>query len=514
MAKPRVLLINPPKIRRSGSGYISEIVDIGVPIGLLGIASFVEKSDIHVKVVDCVGDPKAEALNVTEKDGSEVLMYSITEKDFNERVKDFNPDVVGISGQFVSQYNEVIWTTEKIKKLLPNVKIVVGGSFLHRDLLTKLEKIPSIDICAFGEGEHTMVDITKAITNKTPLSGVRGIAWKDEKGKAHSTEKRPFIYDLDTLPLPAYHLVDMDFYLDLPKKGFYNRVKDTKRTITFITSRGCPEQCCFCSVPRVSGSVWRRNSVNYVLKHMKVLVDTYGVERLHIEDDNFTLDMKRAREIFEGMIKQGIKVEWDTLNGVRADRLDEDMLTKMKKSGCVKVCISPEVGNQKILDEVINKRLDLKDVEKTARLCKKIGLPLQAYFIIGFPGETKETIKETVLFAKKLSKKYDVIVSGALRATPFYGTPLYKTAKEKGFLKEPDPTEFDKSLAGSAGLIETDEFDEAYLDKVNKHLIRASYYYSAKRYLKNPKKLVRRFRNPYLIASTIKRFIKGNRELI
>ncbi len=338
---------------------------------------------------------------------------------------------------------------------------------------------------------------------------VDGIVWKDDEGKAHGNKRRQFNFNLDDLPLPAYHLIDMDHYLDLPKKGFYNRQKETQRSITFTTSRGCPENCCFCAVHLVSGKVWRGFSVNYVLDHMELLVKKYGVEKFHIEDDNFTLDIERARQIIEGVIERGLKIEWDALNGVRADKLDESLLEKMKKSGCSRLCISPESGNQDVLDNIIGKRLQLDDVVNVASICKKINLPLQAYFIIGFPGETKKTLQDTVDFATMLMRDYNVIVAGAMRATPFFGTRLYDMAKEKGVLKEPDPSKLDQSMSGGEVLIQTPEFGPEDLDRIGKSLVRATYYYSAKRYLKNPKALIKRFRNPHLIYSTIKRFFKG-----
>ena len=276
------------------------------------------------------------------------------------------------------------------------------------------------------------------------------------------------------------------------------------------TSRGCPENCCFCYVNVVSGKVWRGFSAEHVVEHIKLLVQKYNVEQIHIEDDNFTFDINRVKEICKGIIKEGIKVRWDTPNGVRADRLDEELIKLMKEAGCTRLTIAPEVGNQEILDKIVGKKLNLNDVVKVAEICKKVKMPLVAFFVIGFPGETKKNIQETVDFAKMLMRKYDVIVGGAMHATPFYGTKLYKECKEKGYLtQEVTPELLGQSLSGQAGLIKTNEFSPEDLKNFNKQLIRASFYYSAKRYIKHPIKLIKRFSKFYLIKGAVKRFVKG-----
>src|SRR3989344_2882598 len=351
----RVLLINAPKTRVHGTGFISSLVDLGVPMGNLQIASWLEKNNHKVALIDCAGDPKAKAQRI---DASKI-MFGITREDLIKRIKDFKPELVGISGQFIAQLDDVLWVAKTVKEINSKTPVIVGGSVIHPQIYDVLKKEKTLDMCVFGEGEETILDVIKYVQGKMKLKNIKGIIYK-EKGKVTKNPARQWMFDIEKLPLPAYHLIDMNHYLNLPKKGFFYRLKDTKRSITLITSRGCPENCCFCVVHYVSGKPWRAFSAEYVLNHIELLVKKYGVEQIHIEDDNFTLDMKRAHTIMDGILDRGLKFRWDTLNGVRADKLDEPLIRKMKAAGCTRICIAPESGSQQVLDTVIDKRMSLE----------------------------------------------------------------------------------------------------------------------------------------------------------
>jgi len=503
--KPTVLFIVPPKTRRPMSGYISPLVDASVPLGILQMASFLEKNNYTVKLIDNLGDKES----VSHKSNKEEIMYGIPKARLKQRIKESNANIVGISGQFNAHLDMVLYIAKIVKEVNPKMPIVVGGAVINDEIVKILKDKPEIDLCVYGEGENTILDLAKWCEGNIKLEDVDGIAYKKD-GKVIKNKPRQWNFKLDELPFPAYHLVDMDWYLELPKKGIHYRIKDDYRTMTMITSRGCPENCNFCAIHLVSGKAWRAFSPEYVVDHMQLLVEKYGVEQIHIEDDNFTLDMKRAEKICDLIIERGLNVRWDTPNGVRADKLSERLIIKLKKAGCWRLTVAPEVGNQEVLDKIIDKKMDLKKVEDAARLCQKHGMPLVAFFVLGFPGETKTNLQETVDFAKRLMRKYNVIVGGAMHATPFYGTRLWKEVTEKGYLtKEVTPEALGQSLSGKAGLIKTNEFTPEEVQRYNQKIIRASFFYSAIRYLKQPWRIPYRFRNFYLVKSTLMRFVKG-----
>ena len=152
------------------------------------------------------------------------------------------------------------------------------------------------------------------------------------------------------------------------------------------------------------GRQWRGRSPENVVDEIEQLVRTYNVKQIDFYDDNMAFNKKRMEAICDLIVKRGLDIEWYTPNGVRADTLDENLLTKMRKSGCKKIRIAPESGVQRVVSQIIKKDLNLKDVEKAVVLSKKVGIKVGCFFVIGLIGETKEDIKESINFAYKLEK--------------------------------------------------------------------------------------------------------------
>ena len=244
-------------------------------------------------------------------------------------------------------------------------------------------------------------------------------------------------------------------------KVYYEAVKENplrgeirKPWTIMITSRGCPYNCVFCSNCIVWGKKWRARSPKNVVDELEHLVKTYGIKQIDFSDDNMTLDKKRMAEICDLIVERGLHVEWFTPNGIRADTLDEPLLRKMKMAGCKKIRIAPESGVQRVVNDVIGKNLDLKSVEQTVITCRKVGVKVGCFFVIGLIGETKADIEETIKFAYKLKRlgADNFIFSIAM---PLYGTAFFEQAKEGGFLREGF---CDFALAATEPLIETPEF--------------------------------------------------------
>jgi radical SAM superfamily enzyme YgiQ (UPF0313 family) len=207
------------------------------------------------------------------------------------------------------------------------------------------------------------------------------------------------------------------------------------------------------------GRKWRARNPEKVVEEIEYLSDMYKIEQIDFYDDNMTLKKKRVIKICEIIKERDLDIEWYVPTGVRADTLDEELLTKMKQSGCRGLRIAPESGVQRVVNQVIKKNLNLKDVEKAVVLTNKLGIKLGVFFILGLIGETKEDMKETIKFANKLRKL------GAKNfhfsyATPLYGTELYEQAKRRGYIKKDFS---DEALAAAEPLIETPEFTKEEL---------------------------------------------------
>lgn len=496
----RVCLINPGKTYYMKSSSVS-IVDVGLPLGIMYIASFLEKKGHEVKIIDSLvmGDTSLEVVDDSRR------RYGAPIDSIKLEVKKFKPDVIGVSNLFSSQIIDTIQTTQFLRDLDSDIPIVVGGPHVSVKGVEFIEENKQVDFALLGEAEKSFSDLLDHFAGKKNIGDIGGVVYR-RKGKVIENKKLSFIKNLDDLPFPAYHLVEMEKYLSLFKKGIYSRSIAEERSISMITSRGCPYNCVFCSIHLHMGRVWRPHSAKYVIDHIKHVVGKYNIQHIHFEDDNFTLDLKRCGDILDGIMGNNIKIKWDTPNGIRADRFNEEIAIKIKRSGCLKLTMGVESGDQSVIDNIIQKNLKLENVIKMAKICKKFKIPLSAFYVIGFPGEKKENIEKTIKFALMLQRKYGVMQGGAFYATPLYGTRLYNLCKEQGyFAREVTPESLSEATAAyGSGLIKTEDFDPEYLKKINQRLIRANYL----NYIYHPTEAIKFIlKNPEILFKVFNRFL-------
>ncbi len=488
----KILLINPPQTFYSGS----EPPAGNLPIGLMYIASVLQRGGCGVEILD------AFFAGADYQSSGEAVTVGLSFEQIKEEIQKRKPDIVGIAGPFTCQIGNTIQTSKAVKEADPNILTVVGGP--HVTLVPKefLQEAQTVDIAVCGEGEYAMLEIAQHFEGKRQLSEIKGIAYR-QNGNVIVNSARPFLVNLDELPYPAYDLVDMEKYLG-PSKIGYRSFQD--RAISMVTSRGCPFNCCFCAVHLHMGQGFRAHSAEYVLNHIQYVVDKYKVRNVFFEDDNLTLNLKRFEAICDGLIARKIRIGWETPNGVRADCLTMELLKKMKQSGCKSVFVGVESGDQQILDKVICKSLDLNRVVEFAKNSRKVGLKTGAFYIIGFPGETKENMQRTVDFALELKRRYDVGMH-LFAATPSYGTRLYEECKAKGYL----PADLSWNSFAQARqakgmpLITTNEFTPAEVKEIAAKALAEYKKLSLINHLKNPRKaLATAFDQPQLIIKYLK----------
>ncbi len=440
----RVCLINPPRIQPKTWGKPS----VYQPMDLVYVAAVLEKQ--HEV---CIIDAPTEGWNKLEEIAGKRIRQGLSKQEITDRIKKWKPDVAIITVPFSGWSPAAFGTAALVKEVDKRIVTVLIGLHPSARPLECLEE-SNVDFVVVGEPEITVLELTDVLEkgDRTKLKEVKGIAFK-ENDKIIRTPARPAIEDLDSLPFPARHLLPMDAFFEAAKKRpISGNLK--KPSIRMLTSRGCGHNCIFCSNYIVMGRKWRARSPENVVNEIEQIVRTYGVKQVDFLDDNISLDKKRMERICDLIKERKLKIEWCTPNGLRADCLDKELLAKMKASGCKRILIAPESGVQRIVDEVIKKKQDLKKVENAVAAARKVGIEVGCFFILGFPGETKEDIKATIAFARKLRKL------GADRfyfsyATPLYGTELYEQVKRAGYLK---PGLTDEALAAVEPLIETPEF--------------------------------------------------------
>ena len=488
----KVLLINPPQTFYPGS----EPPAGNLPLGLLYIAAVLDKAGYKTEILDAF---ITDSLFRKIGDIIEVGMYHGR---IAEEIRRKKPDIVGITNPFTSQVENAIRVANIVKAIDPNILTVIGGPHVSAVPIEFLEEAKNVDIAVIGEGEYTMLDIVRFFEGYKKINEVQGIAYRKDETVALNSP-RPFIKNLDDLPYPAYHLVEMEQYLN-PEKIEYRSFKD--RAISMITSRGCPLNCSFCAVHLHMGKMFRAHSVNYVIDHIDHVVNKYRVRNIFFEDDNLTLDLKRFEAICDKIIEKNIKINWETPNGIRADYLTLNLLKKMKKSGCQSVFFGIESGDQFVLDNIIDKCLKLKDIIKVAKMCKKIGLKTGAFYIIGFPGEKKENMMKTVELALRLKREFDVGMHLFI-ATPSYGTRLYEECKKKGYVQENlTPRAFaEVRQPHGMPLIKTEDFTPIELKEIASRAIKTYKRLSLINYIKYPRKTLKTaLSQPKIIMKFIK----------
>lgn len=393
-----------------------------IPYNLCLLAAILEQENRYqIKVIDAM----AEGLSTEQ---------------FESRIREEKPDFVGIS-VLMDFYG---YTGHMVAKIVKGIdkNIVTGLGGVHATANPELNiKDRNYDYVMCGEGEEMLPDLIRYI-NGERMTLPKGVWTYNTKG-GHSE----LITDLDKYPLPAYHLIDYSQYamraerksLDGPAAYPYARI---------LTSRGCPYNCCFCQVNKIVGRKFRPRSAENILKEIEWLINTYNIKSLIFDDDNLLTDRKRAVEIFKGLEKY--KIPWKMI-ATAAFLLDDELIELMRKSGCVYVDIAVESGTERILHEVIQKPLKLEKALEVVAKLKQENIYVAANFIIGFPGETWEEIRQTIKFAEDLDADYVKLFN----AVPLPDTRLYQMAKEQNALVEGFDAE---SINWRNGMIETDEF--------------------------------------------------------
>lgn len=415
----KILLIQPPLTTHTDLS--SEPKGIHPPIGLAYLAAVLE-NDYEVRILDSV----VEGYDTEVALDRNLIRYGLPFREIENRIEKFQPDVVGVSNCFSSGFREALQVSSLVKKLSPETITVIGGP--HPSALPEeVVKHKEIDCVVIGEGEYSFKDLLRGIEKKD-FSSLDGVAFKND-GMIEVAPKTKFIDYLDELPFPARHLLPMKKYFDIGAAFILTR----KKPFTPLnTSRGCVAQCTFCPVHATWGGKWRARSAENVLDEIEHLVKTYGVKEVHFDDDNIVLNRKRAQGIFQGIIDRKLDIVWTVPTGLALWAVDDDLLSLMKESGCYKLFVAVESGDEHMLHEVIRKPLDLKKVKPLVSTMKRLNIEVETFFVVGMPGETEESLQRTFRFAREL----DAAATHFFFANPMPGTKLWEMCVENGYFKQ------------------------------------------------------------------------------
>ncbi|MFA5388595.1 MAG: radical SAM protein [Candidatus Omnitrophota bacterium] len=392
------------------------------PLGLLYVASTLEAAGHEVIVIDSQNE---------ELDNKGVLRNIISIK----------PDAVGITGTTENRFI-VIELFKMIKEALPSVLTIWGGPHATLTSRDAIDKIVDVDIIVKGEGEITTPEFLEAYSKTDDLGKIQGIIYRSKEGSIIETPDRPFISDLNTLPLPARHLVDMDKYI-VTVEGEYKT-----RAAGIISLRGCPYDCYFCANGALGLRKVRKRSPENVVAEMEYIVNKYKIDGFNFWDDSFTIDEAHLRDICSLIIKRGLDIKWFARAPVNT--INAENIKLMRKAGCVSIGIGAESGSEKVL-RAMNKTLSLNLLEAT-NVALNEGMVVKCTFMVSLPEETEDDLKLTFDLIDRLKKKKVVAFYSFTRIYPM--TKFEYLAKERGIMPKDfswnSPYEFkDAELLGS-----------------------------------------------------------------
>ena len=404
----KILMLNPPYFKRfsrnSRSPAISKGGTLYYPIWLAYATGVLEEEGFDVRLIDGPA---------SGRDMEEIV----------DEMRVFKPDLTVIDTSTPSIHNDV-QAAEALKDASGSYIIMVGT---HASAMSEetVRMSPKIDAAAREEYDYTINDLAYALKDKKDLETVPGINFRRGE-EIISTPNRTFIKDMDSLPFVS------KVYKKHLDHTHYFYAHSLHPIMTIITGRGCPYDCVYCVLPQtMNGKGYRKRSAANVADEFEYIKENFpDVKEIMIEDDTLTVDQKRCRALSETLIERGIKMTW-TANS-RAD-VDLETMQYMRKAGCRLFCVGIESGDQDVLDQV-KKRLEVDRISQFMGDAKKAGIMVHGCFMVGNPGETKETLVKTLDFAKEL--KPDTAQFFPIMVYP--GTAAYDWAKENGYLLTED----------------------------------------------------------------------------
>ena len=393
--------------------------------------------------------------NGIENDVFDLNVAKNTEKKLYEKIRRFGPGLVGFSMMSLNyKYNYGVLT--RIKELFPEVRVAAGGAHVSTMREEVLKNCSAIDYGVVLEGEYTLLELCRGVE----LSTVKGLIYR-VGGEIIYNGDRPFIQDLDSLPYPRYKKFD---------KGDYSSL------ISLFSSRGCPFECTYCPVQLAIGRRFVTRSAKNVVDELEHHYNL-GYREFSFRDDNFTLIQERVYEVCDEIERRKLKSLYLMCdNGVRADKIDYNILKRMKEVGFRMIGLGVESGEDRILKS-LKKSATVKTMDDAIKTACDLGYIVELYFLIGAPGETWQDFEKTV----SLATRYPIMIASFYHILPYPSTELFESVKKSGYLlRAPEEYLNDGSQRANTPFLSTPEFPYELRKKAFDHAYRVTSEYTRK----------------------------------
>lgn len=446
----RILLVYPQYTH-------SSVFDLRAPsMSLVYLAARLEGCGHEVVIYDA-------SLGPIIKTGK-VFRYGVSDKQVHDFLSSYDFDLVGITCSFTARWPFVSRMAQQVKEVSPQAPVAIGGLFPTSEWEYCLNNCKAVDFIMLGEAELSFAQIVNNLAQGYKVNDackdIEGVAWRAGE-KLLYNPKGGYNDRLDDLPFPAWHLVDLKKYFSVQKKLF----ELPTPCLPILSSRGCPYRCRFCNMYLTHGYGWRVRSPESVLSEIEYLIKRFGIRHFYFIDDNFNLDMERAKRICRGLIERPFKIKYNFYNGLSIKTIDYELLKLMKGSGCTSVCLAIESGSEYIRNKIYRKNLSTQKILEVFNWCHKIGIPTIGFFMVGAPGESRIDLEKT----KRLLARLPMSLLTAGIYTPYPGTELYDECKIKGWLVEASLDDKNRVEMFSP-MVKTPDFQPADVAKWQKEL--------------------------------------------
>lgn len=439
-----VVLISPPGIKTFSS---IQMQTPNPPIGAAYIAGTLKEAGIPYMVIDAVGEGID---NITPYEyRPDMMIQGLTYDQILSRIPP-QADIIGLSCMFSTLWPITRDIAVRVRKNFPNAVLVLGGEHGTAVPENVLRTSP-FDLVALGEGTETVLDIVAACRpqpSRERWASVKGIAYLDKEGCYHDNGLSPRRRDVDAIPLPDWDAIPIREYIDRHQLNGAN----LGRSMPLVATWGCPYQCTFCSNPGMWTQQWIPRSPKLVADEMEFNKNKYGVTNFDFQDLTAMIRRSWIIEFSRELVERKLNVTWQLPSGTRAEVFDEEVAERLHAAGLRLLSFAPESGSPEML-KLIKKQVDLDKMLRSMRIALDAGLKLSCFIVIGFPGETIKSLRETLSLIRKMALLgvHDVVVS---KFVPYPGSKLFRDLQASGRIKLDDeffimPMEFYTARAPS-----------------------------------------------------------------